>query len=284
MAKHLAGQSLFKTKMCSFYKANRCRGSEVCTFAHSLSELVDAPDFAKTSFCRDWQQKKCPLSSQECRFAHGREDLRRRFASDLRSSGSGRNSGTCRLEVHEGFTLEDAMNAEGFTAPLLWDPIGEKRTPDATPFLHGLPKISFCRNWQRQQCPLSSDQCPFAHGEKELHRSVAGADPMLLEKFLRAEVPKDAIEETPGDFAPDARSQKAQFSPPELQPEGCLNTYEMKVMQLPSGFVDCSGVTLMQMVPMQMVSVPAFFLAGESCLAPMASWLTASAPMMWTHV
>ncbi|CAE7206610.1 mex-5 [Symbiodinium sp. CCMP2456] len=63
-----------KTKMCEFHKEGRCKYGADCAFAHTESELQQAPDLRKTRLCRAFLQGKCDDS--DCKFAHGEEELR----------------------------------------------------------------------------------------------------------------------------------------------------------------------------------------------------------------
>ena len=65
-----------KTKICSFFQANKCTRGVNCKFAHSEGELELAPDLTKTSICWEWKAGTCPQSAANCRFAHGKYDLR----------------------------------------------------------------------------------------------------------------------------------------------------------------------------------------------------------------
>jgi len=44
------------------------------------AELRNLPDLTKTILCRHWKRKECPLTSEECPFAHGREEIGIRMA------------------------------------------------------------------------------------------------------------------------------------------------------------------------------------------------------------
>mmetsp|Transcript_28996 Transcript_28996/g.68991 ORF Transcript_28996/g.68991 Transcript_28996/m.68991 type:complete len:228 (+) Transcript_28996:65-748(+) len=63
-----------KTKMCEFHKEGRCKYGADCAFAHTESELQQAPDLRKTRLCRAFLQGKC--NDSDCKFAHGEEELR----------------------------------------------------------------------------------------------------------------------------------------------------------------------------------------------------------------
>merc|ERR1719335_974550 len=74
-----------KTRMCHFYLQNKCRFGESCRFAHTPNEIKPPPVLDKTSVCVAWSQGNCPLSSDECKFAHGRSELRRTLQFERRS-------------------------------------------------------------------------------------------------------------------------------------------------------------------------------------------------------
>jgi len=61
--------------MCRFWRSG-CRNGKLCPFAHGEQELMGRPDLCKTSLCQRWAKGACPLDATECRFAHGRLDLR----------------------------------------------------------------------------------------------------------------------------------------------------------------------------------------------------------------
>jgi len=67
---------LRKTKICSFFQEGRCRKGDKCGFAHGGLELELLPDLTKTSICLAWKEGTCPHSATQCRFAHGKHDLR----------------------------------------------------------------------------------------------------------------------------------------------------------------------------------------------------------------
>jgi hypothetical protein len=67
---------LWKTKLCSFFQQGRCRYGKKCAFAHDPAELASQPDLSKTSLCIAWSAGTCEHSAEECRFAHGNDELR----------------------------------------------------------------------------------------------------------------------------------------------------------------------------------------------------------------
>lgn len=64
-----------KTRPCRFFQAGCCRRGSGCSFAHGKVSI--APDLTKTSLCLKWREGTCLLSSEDCPFAHGKEELRR---------------------------------------------------------------------------------------------------------------------------------------------------------------------------------------------------------------
>eukprot|EP00931_Biecheleriopsis_adriatica_P120343 TRINITY_DN9545_c0_g2_i1.p1 TRINITY_DN9545_c0_g2~~TRINITY_DN9545_c0_g2_i1.p1 ORF type:complete len:427 (+),score=59.59 TRINITY_DN9545_c0_g2_i1:54-1334(+) len=72
-----ARQSLLrKTKLCSFYQAGVCSRGGSCTYAHSLQELMQQPDFSKTRLCESYMISGMCAHGNLCKFAHGVGDLR----------------------------------------------------------------------------------------------------------------------------------------------------------------------------------------------------------------
>jgi len=65
----------WKTELCRFWRSG-CRNGKLCPFAHGEQEMMGRPDLCKTSLCQRWAKGACPLEASECRFAHGRLDLR----------------------------------------------------------------------------------------------------------------------------------------------------------------------------------------------------------------
>jgi len=64
-----------KTEVCR-YAQQGCKHGSACKFAHSLDELSFRPDLSKTSVCRLWRSGRCPYEASQCKFAHGRRELR----------------------------------------------------------------------------------------------------------------------------------------------------------------------------------------------------------------
>lgn len=70
---HLVAAQLAKTKMCVMHARGACHDPS-CHFAHSASELREAPDLTKTAICRAFAAGSC--RSNKCKFAHGEKELR----------------------------------------------------------------------------------------------------------------------------------------------------------------------------------------------------------------
>jgi len=77
-----------KTEMCRYFRSG-CRNGAACQYAHGEHELANRPDLTKTSLCRRWAKSSCPLSAEECRFAHGASDLRVTAQYEKSASGKG---------------------------------------------------------------------------------------------------------------------------------------------------------------------------------------------------
>lgn len=75
--KSLAFGHFLKTRMCHHFQAGNCRHGSECNFAHSAEEIHTPADLSKTSLCRSFMNGTCPLKSRDCRYAHGRRELRR---------------------------------------------------------------------------------------------------------------------------------------------------------------------------------------------------------------
>jgi len=66
---------LVKSRMCVFFKKGRCTRGAKCLFAHSHSELREAPDLSKTKLCASVVSgTRCQDAG--CRFAHHYGELR----------------------------------------------------------------------------------------------------------------------------------------------------------------------------------------------------------------
>ena len=64
-----------KTKMCKFQMFGVCRYGNNCNYAHSVQDLKELPNFAKTSFCKTFL-KQGVCRDVHCPFAHKVDDLR----------------------------------------------------------------------------------------------------------------------------------------------------------------------------------------------------------------
>lgn len=64
-----------KTRMCGFFQVGRCNRGDRCLYAHSSSDLRDAPDLTRTKMCPTFASGgKC--QDARCRFAHSYGELR----------------------------------------------------------------------------------------------------------------------------------------------------------------------------------------------------------------
>lgn len=66
-------KDLTKTKLCVYHSQGRCGLGDECQFAHSVTELRNAPNLAKTSLCPRFMAGRC--SNQNCSYAHGEAEL-----------------------------------------------------------------------------------------------------------------------------------------------------------------------------------------------------------------
>lgn len=67
-------KQLRKTKYCVFHLQGICQFGDSCTFAHSCNELQGVPDLRKTRLCKAATNGGCKDPS--CSFAHSEEELR----------------------------------------------------------------------------------------------------------------------------------------------------------------------------------------------------------------
>jgi hypothetical protein len=93
-----------KTKLCAFFKKNRCEMGLQCPFAHSLEELAPAPDLAKTKLCFNFFCGKC--EEVQCKFAHGYQELR----DSTQDMGNISSEAYCSPELPQWYDSEDAHN------------------------------------------------------------------------------------------------------------------------------------------------------------------------------
>uniref|UniRef100_A0A0G4GRN4 C3H1-type domain-containing protein n=1 Tax=Chromera velia CCMP2878 TaxID=1169474 RepID=A0A0G4GRN4_9ALVE len=67
----------FRIKMCPWLAKGTCWRGDACTYAHTADQLVRNPvSLKKTRLCVEFQKGMCDLSSDQCNFAHGPEELR----------------------------------------------------------------------------------------------------------------------------------------------------------------------------------------------------------------
>jgi hypothetical protein len=105
-----------KTELCSFFEQGRCKYGENCSFAHGGVETP--PDLTKTSLCKRWKEGRCPFSSANCRFAHGKHNLRVTALYVQNRQGSSKNE----KKAEEAATMA--------TSHGLVKPAGPQRSPN----------------------------------------------------------------------------------------------------------------------------------------------------------
>lgn len=65
---------IYKTKLCKFFQSNGfCKFEDNCRFAHGQNELRDNPN-KKTTLCQFFMQGNC-LNGNNCHHAHGEHEL-----------------------------------------------------------------------------------------------------------------------------------------------------------------------------------------------------------------
>merc|ERR1719271_992805 len=62
---------LHKTRLCVYSIQGTCRLGSKCSFAHSASEVQDAPNLRKTQLCEAFEKGNC--NNPNCSFANGLE-------------------------------------------------------------------------------------------------------------------------------------------------------------------------------------------------------------------
>lgn len=65
---------LKKTKMCHYLQNGTCPYGDKCAFAHCISEVHESPDLRKTKLCKAFQKGAC--NDSRCNYAHGEQELR----------------------------------------------------------------------------------------------------------------------------------------------------------------------------------------------------------------
>lgn len=66
-----------KTKLCKFFTQNRCTKGELCSFAHSRSEMKPCLDFFRTKMCPKLVNVGHCEDGFKCKFAHHKDELRK---------------------------------------------------------------------------------------------------------------------------------------------------------------------------------------------------------------
>merc|ERR1719387_761572 len=66
-------KDLQKTKLCVYHVQGKCGLGSSCKFAHSASEIRNAPNLHKTGLCANFMKGNC--NKENCTFAHGEAEL-----------------------------------------------------------------------------------------------------------------------------------------------------------------------------------------------------------------
>eukprot|EP00931_Biecheleriopsis_adriatica_P015227 TRINITY_DN11761_c0_g1_i1.p1 TRINITY_DN11761_c0_g1~~TRINITY_DN11761_c0_g1_i1.p1 ORF type:complete len:307 (+),score=47.10 TRINITY_DN11761_c0_g1_i1:105-1025(+) len=129
------------TKLCRFYAQGTCDRGSFCTFAHTMDEVREQPDFSKTRLCHDFMKLgRCDAGSA-CKFAHGRKELRNRkgaWANVASSTPAGCKQGKAALEGTRTHNVPASVAPEtqGVLAPGAVA-MPRSKVPDLTP--SGIP-------------------------------------------------------------------------------------------------------------------------------------------------
>jgi hypothetical protein len=115
-------QQFFKTSMCKYFLENACRKGDLCSHAHSESELQQKPVLSKTRMCKQiLRNGNC--TDPDCVFAHEIEELtaanaffRTKMCEFHASPGGCKLGDKCRYAHNEVELTE--RNARGSSASL----------------------------------------------------------------------------------------------------------------------------------------------------------------------
>eukprot|EP00929_Paragymnodinium_shiwhaense_P120595 TRINITY_DN92560_c0_g1_i1.p1 TRINITY_DN92560_c0_g1~~TRINITY_DN92560_c0_g1_i1.p1 ORF type:complete len:236 (+),score=38.33 TRINITY_DN92560_c0_g1_i1:86-793(+) len=89
-----------KTRMCKYFSAGACLEGQECKFAHGTQEMRAAPNLLHTKPCKHFLRGRC-VAGVACTFAHGEAELRQPTHTSTGSSGDALGS-----EGFEVFELE----------------------------------------------------------------------------------------------------------------------------------------------------------------------------------
>mmetsp|Transcript_50906 Transcript_50906/g.88804 ORF Transcript_50906/g.88804 Transcript_50906/m.88804 type:complete len:371 (+) Transcript_50906:95-1207(+) len=76
MEQAVAQELFFRTRMCKFFLAGKCKRGKLCSFAHGEAKVQPLPDFYKTRFCIAFLRTGKCSSGEECSFAHNKSEIR----------------------------------------------------------------------------------------------------------------------------------------------------------------------------------------------------------------
>lgn len=92
---------LKKTKLCHYLQNGSCPYADKCAFAHCISEISESPDLRKTKLCKAFQKGSCV--DDKCNYAHGEHELRvtglflKKTLCVWNQKGSCRNGENCKF-------------------------------------------------------------------------------------------------------------------------------------------------------------------------------------------
>jgi hypothetical protein len=174
--KKQANKDLQKTKLCVYNLEGKCGLGSNCSFAHSATEIKNAPDLRKTQLCAKFAEGKC--TNKHCNYAHGEAELKdppnfKKKICKWFQKGNCRNGVTC------GFAHDmEELRAD---APPGFAPIGDKAPPkrERTKKLAPPPGLS---KMGIDECDASTD-VPSTHSQDESDHGSMGV-PAIPEEHL----------------------------------------------------------------------------------------------------
>mmetsp|Transcript_55307 Transcript_55307/g.67760 ORF Transcript_55307/g.67760 Transcript_55307/m.67760 type:complete len:189 (+) Transcript_55307:54-620(+) len=90
------------TKMCRYWRSNRCHMGQQCNFAHSVGELRQAPSLKATQLCFEFRVKGQCNKAASCTFAHGKDELRPMPEEAIKPKARSPRDDTKPIQVQRG--------------------------------------------------------------------------------------------------------------------------------------------------------------------------------------
>ena len=174
------GRGQLRTSLCtSFAATGKCEYGAQCRFAHGEADLREKPAadlLWKTQLCAAWRDRGQCFKGGACNFAHGESDLRHSGgSSDGGRRGDGRAEGSAYAlparGTPPGWTAGSAGKEQPPTA--LCRRCNRSTSTERRPQAQlCLCKTALCFDFNKGRC--TREDCPFAHGPKELRQLPAG--------------------------------------------------------------------------------------------------------------